>query len=63
MKIVAALALAPLASAFTAVPAGRVGTKLDATIYYDSQTGNTEKCAEYLGAASGASVEFIGTNW
>jgi len=59
MKI-AILALAPLASAFTAIPTGRVATSLDAAVYFDSQTGNTETCAGYVGAASGADVEFIG---
>ena len=61
MKIIPfILAIAPLASGFTALPVGRVATKLDATIFFDSQTGNTEKCAGYLGEASGVPVEFIG---
>ena len=63
MKLFAAfLAAASTADAFSVVPRGRASTKLDtAAVYYDSQTGNTEKCAEYIASASGLKAEYIGT--
>jgi flavorubredoxin len=51
----------PMANGFSMLPTtGRQSTKLDAMVYYDSQTGNTEKCAEYIAEAAGIKFEFIG---
>jgi len=62
MKLASAafLLVAPGASCFSPISMGRVSTSLDAAILYDSQTGNTEKCAEYLAEASGVNAEYIG---
>lgn len=63
MKIATNLLLfsIPASSAFSvSFPLPRVSTKLDAAVYYDTQTGNTEKCAEYIAEAAGIKAEFIG---
>ena len=60
MKLVLALTALPMASAFTAAPVGRLSTSIKAMVFYDSQTGNTEKCAEYVKEAAGIGMEYIG---
>jgi len=67
MKLyIALLATASTASAFVApqprLPLTHTSTSLDASaIYYSTQTGNTQTCAEYIAAAAGLdSLEDVG---
>jgi flavodoxin I len=63
MKLYIAVISASVASAFSPQASYRasISTALDAsTIYYSTQTGNTETCAGYIAEAAGLEISDVG---
>ena len=58
------LTAASKASGFSVLPVGSASrTQLEAAkVFYDTSTGNTETCAEYIAKAAGVEAESIGTS-